>query len=561
MIRQRCAVYTRKSTEEGLEQDFNSLDAQREACAAYILSQKHEGWAELSGRYNDGGFSGGSMKRPGLQALLDDVRAGRVDIIVVYKVDRLTRSLADFAKMVDVFDEAEVSFVSVTQAFNTTSSMGRLTLNVLLSFAQFEREVTAERIRDKVAASKRKGMWMGGAVPMGYDVKDKALVVNQIEAKAIRTIFAEYLAVGSVRQLAVRLKELNVVSKRRTDRYGRASGGKAFSRGALYSILRNPIYIGKVRHKEELYEGRHEAIIDDAVWQSVQAQLAEHGGKKISTARRSAKRILDGVLFDSKGRAMRTTYASRSVRRDRVISAKRYWYYMTAVSGSEDKTKVERLPADEIERVVLNGIKERLADMRWLADHLIEHESGTSLVADTSQAIGKIQGDLDGSDHNHLAQTFFGIVDRIDTQTDRLCVSLNLARLLEPTASHNPVNATYDIPFQRRQNGRAKPIIIAAVDAPQQDPELIALVADARRWASELLEGKATSIQEITEREGVRSGVVSRILPLAWLAPDISTAILEGHQPLQLNAKTLRTLPELPADWAKQRQVLGFASV
>ena len=217
MIRKRCAIYTRKSTEEGLEQDFNSLDAQREACAAYILSQKHEGWAELSDRYDDGGYSGGSMERPGLEQLLSDVRDGRIDIIVVYKVDRLTRSLVDFAKMVDLFEGAGVSFVSVTQAFNTTSSMGRLTLNVLLSFAQFEREVTAERIRDKVAASKRKGMWMGGSVPMGYQVVDKALVVNEVEATSIRTIFSEYLVLGCVRHLADRLKDLGMVSRRWTD--------------------------------------------------------------------------------------------------------------------------------------------------------------------------------------------------------------------------------------------------------------------------------------------------------------------------------------------------------
>ena len=217
MIRKRCAIYIRKSTEEGLEQDFNSLDAQREACAAYILSQKHEGWAELSDRYDDGGFSGGSMDRPGLRQMLEDVRSGRIDIIVVYKVDRLTRSLADFAKMVDLFEGAGVSFVSVTQAFNTTSSMGRLTLNVLLSFAQFEREVTAERIRDKVAASKRKGMWMGGSVPMGYQVVDKALVVNEVEATSIRTIFSEYLVLGCVRHLADRLKDLGMVSRRWTD--------------------------------------------------------------------------------------------------------------------------------------------------------------------------------------------------------------------------------------------------------------------------------------------------------------------------------------------------------
>ena len=255
MIRQRCAIYTRKSIEEGLEQSFNSLDAQREACAAYILSQKHEGWAELSDRYDDGGFSGGSMERPGLQQLLEDVRAGRIDVIVVYKVDRLTRALSDFAKMVDVFDGAGVSFVSVTQAFNTTSSMGRLTLNVLLSFARFEREATGEGIRDKVAASKRKGMWMGGAIPLGYDVEDKALVVSPTEATAIRTIFAEYLVLGSVRQLRARLDALGIVSKQRTNRFGRVSGGTTFSRGGLYNILRNPSYIRKVRHKEELREG------------------------------------------------------------------------------------------------------------------------------------------------------------------------------------------------------------------------------------------------------------------------------------------------------------------
>jgi len=256
------------------------------------------------------------MERPGLRQLLADVCDGRVDVIVVYKVDRLTRSLTDFAKMVDVFDGAGVSFVSVTQAVNTTSSMGRLTLNVLLSFAQFEREVTAERIRDKVAASKRKGMWMGGAIPLGYDVIDKALVVNPHEAAAIRTIFAEYLAAGSVRQLGKRLNELGIVSKQRTNRHGHISGGVSFSRGALYNILRNPIYIGKVRHKEELHEGLHNAIIDDATWKRVQTQLADHGGTKINSTRRSAKRLLDGVLFDSKGRTMRTTYASKSVHTD-----------------------------------------------------------------------------------------------------------------------------------------------------------------------------------------------------------------------------------------------------
>lgn len=559
MIRQRCAIYTRKSTEEGLEQSFNSLDAQREACAAYILSQKHEGWVELNDRYDDGGFSGGSMERPGLKALLDDVRNGRVDVIVVYKVDRLTRSLTDFAKMVDVFDGAGVSFVSVTQAFNTTSSMGRLTLNVLLSFAQFEREVTAERIRDKVSASKRKGMWMGGAVPMGYDVQDKALMVNTEEACAIRTIFTEYLSLGSVRQLTVRLDELGVVSKRRTNRHGRISGGTSFSRGALYNILRNPIYIGKVRHKEELHAGLHEAIVDDATWHAVQTQLADHGGKKINSERQPAKRILDGVLFDSKGRVMRTTYASKSIRSEGTKRTKRYWYYTTATTSSEDAVGVERLPADEIERVVLNGLREQLADRSWLADQINGQASNASHVAEILREIIKCRAKTVDCDDNALIQTFPNVIDRIDAQKNHLRVSVNLTAMVEPDVDSNPMLAAFDIPFQKRQNGRAKPIVIAAKEAPKQDPDLIALVADARRWARELLEGKALSVQEITERENLRSGSVSRILPLAWLAPDISAAILEGRQPKHLTAKTLRTLPELPADWANQRQILGFA--
>lgn len=561
MIRQRCAIYTRKSTEEGLEQDFNSLDAQREACAAYILSQKHEGWSELSEGYDDGGFSGGSMERPGLKALLSDVRDGRIDVIVVYKVDRLTRSLPDFAKMVDVFDGAGVSFVSVTQAFNTTSSMGRLTLNVLLSFAQFEREVTAERIRDKVAASKRKGMWMGGAVPMGYDVENKALVVNPEESIAIRTIFAEYLAAGSVRQLSARLDKLGVVSKRRTNRHGRVTGGKAFSRGALYNVLRNPIYIGKTRHKEELHEGLHEAIIDDATWQLVQIQLADHGGKKISVVRRSARRLLDGVLFDSTGRVMRTTYTSKSVRQDKTTQTKRYWYYTTADSGSENASGIKRLPVDEIDRVVWNGLMHHLSDPRWLADQIKGRERDAKLITDISQAADAWRTEPNALNESAMAKILPGIIDRIDVQTNRLSVSVNLADMVEVSVEQTPLPATFEILFQKRQSGRAKPIVIAANGAARQDPDLIALVADARYWAGELLDGKASSVQQITEREGLRSGSVSRILPLAWLAPDISTAILEGRQPPHLTAKTLRNLPELPLEWVQQRKILGFTQL
>lgn len=558
-IRQRCAIYTRKSTEEGLEQEFNSLDAQREACAAYILSQKHEGWMELSDRYDDGGYSGGTMDRPGLRQLLEDVRGGRVDVIVVYKVDRLTRSLADFAKMVELFDRAGVSFVSVTQAFNTTSSMGRLTLNVLLSFAQFEREVTAERIRDKVAASKRKGMWMGGAVPLGYDARDKALVVNSGEAKAIQTIFAEYLAIGSVRLLESRLKELGVVSKRRTDRFGRASGGAALSRGALYNVLRNPIYIGKTRHKGTIYDGLHDAIIDEDTWARVQALLADHGGKKISVPRRSAKRCLDGVLFDPQGRAMRTTYASKSVRQGGTAQTKRYWYYTSKPLGAENKNGIERLPAEEIERLVLSSLKSRLRDKAWLADQIAQAYVAEVAMVEIVEAADAWSSKVAADESDSNERSLSGLIDRIETQKDRLRIWLNLGTMLGRTAVQSPILVSFEVPYRKRQNGSSRPIVIVPEDAPQPDPDLIALVADARRWACELLDGKSQTIQQITEREGLRSGSVSRILPLAWLAPDITTAILEGRQPVHLTTKSLRNLPELPLDWKNQRWILGFS--
>jgi len=256
----RCAVYTRKSSEEGLEQDFNSLHAQREACEAFIKSQQGEGWRLVKTAYDDGGLSGGNMERPALQRLLEDIRHGLIDVVVVYKVDRLTRSLADFAKMVEVFDAQGVSFVAVTQQFNTTTSMGRLTLNVLLSFAQFEREVTGERIRDKIAASKRKGIWMGGYPAIGYDVRDRRLVVNQAEAATVRQIYQRYLKLGSVRKLKRALDREGVVSKIRVSRKGIRSGGGSFSRGALYELLSNPIYIGEIRHRKERHLGQHEAI-------------------------------------------------------------------------------------------------------------------------------------------------------------------------------------------------------------------------------------------------------------------------------------------------------------
>ncbi len=296
--RKRCAIYTRKSTAAGLEQDFNSLDAQREACEAYIKSQAHEGWKLLPQCYDDGGLSGGTLDRPALQRLLDDIEAGLIDVVVVYKVDRLTRSLIDFAKLVETFDAWDVSFVSVTQAFNTTTSMGRLTLNVLLSFAQFEREVISERIRDKVAQSKARGIWMGGPVPLGYDLGDRELLVNPTEAKLVRQIFELYLEKSSVRTLKTELDRRNMRSKTRHQKNGRVTGGGPFSRGHLNCLLANPIYIGKLPHKGKLHDGKHDAIIDEGLCERFQCRLRDN---KRGIDRASAKHpsLLAGRLETS----------------------------------------------------------------------------------------------------------------------------------------------------------------------------------------------------------------------------------------------------------------------
>src|SRR5690242_2470736 len=315
--RQRCAIYTRKSSEEGLEQEFNSLAAQREACEAFIRSQQHEGWGLAKTRYDDGGFSGGNLERPALQQLIADTRAGRIDIVVVYKVDRLTRSLADFARLVELFDAEAVSFVSVTQQFNTTSSMGRLTLNVLLSFAQFEREVTGERIRDKIAASKKKGMWMGGNIPLGYDANERSLVINPAEAETVRRIFALYRELGCVRRVKEEADRLGLRTKSSTTANGIQRGGKPFSRGHLYTLLSNPIYAGLIAHKGQLHPGQQPALIDDASWSIVRDQLAANTRDHRHRAKSAEPSLLAGLRVDARGDRRTPSHAIKRGRRYR----------------------------------------------------------------------------------------------------------------------------------------------------------------------------------------------------------------------------------------------------
>ncbi|HWZ69398.1 MAG TPA: recombinase family protein, partial [Stellaceae bacterium] len=369
--RKRCAIYTRKSSEEGLEQEFNSLQAQSEACEAYIRSQRHEGWTLARTRYDDGGFSGGNTERPALQRLLADIRGGRIDIIVVYKVDRLTRSLADFARLVEIFDAQGVSFVSVTQQFNTTSSMGRLTLNVLLSFAQFEREVTGERIRDKIAASKKKGMWMGGNVPLGYDASERTLIVNPYEAETVRRIFALYIELGSVRRVKEEADRLWLSTKRSATASGTERGGRSFSRGHIYNLLSNPIYIGEIAHKGQLYPGQHSALIDTETWTAVRDQIATNTTSHRRRADAAEPSLLVGVLVDARGERFTPSHA--------VKRGRRYRYYVSAALITEagtDRAHGWRLQAQEIEDAVIRVLTNALTSPAMLLEHL-----GTGCIA------------------------------------------------------------------------------------------------------------------------------------------------------------------------------------
>jgi site-specific DNA recombinase len=380
----RCAIYTRVSTDQGLEQDFNSLDAQYDASRAYIRSQTHAGWTLVRTKYEDGGFSGGNTDRPALQRLLADVRAGKIDVIVVYKVDRLTRSLADFAKLVELFDKHDVSFVSVTQQFNTTTSMGRLTLNVLLSFAQFEREVTSERIRDKIAASKRKGLWVGGMAPLGYDTRDRKITVNKAEAETVRTIFRSYLKLGSLNLLMADLRKRGIVTKKRLLKSGKSIGGIPFTRGPLAHLLRNRFYVGEVVFKGETLPGEQPAIIDRKLFDAVQAKLDGqlHSYKR---SRTSSEAILAGRLFDDHGQRMTPTHTRKG--------ATRYRYYisLSLVQGrSEQAGSISRVPATEIEALVTKSVRDQL---------------GLSLDLDDKTLV-----------ENHVA--------RVDLQPDRLVIAL-----------------------------------------------------------------------------------------------------------------------------------------
>lgn len=575
----RCAIYTRKSSEEGLDQSFNSLDAQREACEAFIVSQRQEGWRALSAHYDDGGFSGGNMDRPALKRLLEDIEAHKVDTIVVYKVDRLTRSLADFAKIVEALDARGVSFVSVTQQFNTTSSMGRLTLNVLLSFAQFEREVTGERIRDKIAASKRKGMWMGGPIPLGYDLKERKLVVNQEEAEFVRRLFNLYLELGSVSQVKLWLDKKKIRTKSRISALGKRSGGTLYSRGGLYKLLENKLYIGLIRHRGQCHEGEHEAIVPRDLWDKVQAKLQSDNQGRRNGLKTEASSLLVGLVQDANGARFTPSHTLKN--------GKRYRYYVCQPDkdGPQKHQRPIRIAAQELEKLVSIRLQSFLRSPRNLLDEL---RSANETPAESQQVFKRALEisdyclSLRAEERNFIRQ----VIRRVVVNSNKIVVQVNrqhLVSLLAKDGSRasearifpNDQTKPIDIDNEKKSEndvirleteaqvkrcGMQMKLVVAPKNPDhvlsQTVPSLLKAVARGHQWAEWIRSGEVADLRSVARRVGLTKRYVTRVMGCAYLAPDIVDAILEGRQPPNLSFDRL-TRPR-PMEWNSQKSILGF---
>ena len=520
----RCAIYTRVSTDHGLEQEFNSLDNQREAAQAYVKSQAHEGWRPVREHYDDGGFSGGSLERPALQRLLADIAARRIDVVVVYKVDRLTRSLADFAKLVELFDQHGVSFVSVTQSFNTTSSMGRLTLNVLLSFAQFEREVTGERIRDKIAASKRKGIWVGGPVPFGYALQDRKLIIDESEAATVRMIYQRYLVLGSLPALQRELREAGVVTRQRVLSGGGIRGGVPLTNGPLQHLLRNRVYRGELNHRGESYPAEHAAIINADLFAAVQARLDSN--RQVGQRGRSRSgALLIGLLHDDRGHAMSPSYANKN--------GIRYRYYVSTMLPQGRRSEagtVPRVAAEAIEAAVTEAVMP-----------MLRTEGGRAPES--------------GFERNQLVRDeLLGLVERITLRAEAIDIAF-----VDTAAPDGASLAPMTIPFSPKPMQRRREVIEVASN-PNAQPmraearaKLLAAIARARSWLDEITRG--TTPEAIAARESMSERAVRMILSLAFIAPDIVQAAVDGALPRGFG---LSRLTDLPISWAAQRKLLGL---
>lgn len=499
----RCAVYTRKSTEEGLEQDFNSLHAQREACEAYIASQKHEGWVLLPQTYDDGGISGGHLDRPGIQQLLADIDAGLVDQIVVYKVDRLTRSLTDFGKLVERLDAAGASFVSVTQSFNTATSMGRLTLNMLLSFAQFEREVTAERIRDKIASSKSKGMWMGGAIPYGYDKDGRSLKIREDEAETVRTLFDLYREGMTIVELAQYCADHKILSREQKLKDGSIRGGIPMTRGPINHMLKNPIYLGKIIHKGKVFEGQHPAIIDEATWEKAQLRLKArtdgHTQKRKSAA--SNGRLLIGKLFDADGNAFKADSAKKNGRR--------YDYYYSAGQPQSE--------ADRISRTRENALRYQAAALENAIGEAVLPYLGVQLVGTDKQHI------IHSLQANQI-QTWLPFIERVIVQQGQMDITFT-----EDVPGQRSIQASFT---QRRRRHEQRLIIEGQA---QIDKTLLEHLALAQALYAKTKDG--ITLKEAAAEYGISEDRMRRLTPLMFLNPKIIEQAMKGILPTDASAR------------------------
>ena len=539
----RCAIYTRKSSEDGLEQEFNSLHAQREACAAYITSQKAEGWVLLPELYDDGGISGATLDRPSLQCLLSELDEGRVDQIVVYKIDRLSRSLSDFARIVDRLDGAGASFVSITQSFNTATSMGRLTLNMLLSFAQFEREVTAERIRDKIAASKRKGLWMGGNVPLGYDPNGRTLTINESEAETVRAIYRMYHTHKTTFEVTTEAKRKGLRSKRRTTPSGEIKGGNLIDRGHIYHILTNPIYAGRIRHKKAVFEGQHPAIIDPQDWDEIQRKLSNRSGRKRGVRVAAHPSPLAGKLFDETGDRLTPSHSSKDGKRLRYYISRRL-----ATGKSREHPDAWRLPAPQLEQSIARVVHSHLADPAILpkllgkidATKLDLLQAKTNLLADTvaphqttskwsaliylaTIAPGKLVVELNGEAISH----------QLDVPEDHI------------EANHLRLNAA----FQLRRKGVETKIILGC-EPPEVDEVLVRNIVKSRNWFEAIKRGE--TFATIAACEGTSKRRIQDVVDLAFLAPDILADVVAGTLPMNVTSDVL-IKQGIPGRWSEQR--------
>jgi DNA invertase Pin-like site-specific DNA recombinase len=548
MTKLRCAIYTRKSSEEGLDQDFNSLDAQHEACAAYIKSQASEGWKLVRDRYDDGGISGGTLERPGLQRLLADVAAGHIDIVVVYKVDRLTRSLLDFAKLVEAFDKASTSFVSITQSFNTTTSMGRLTLNMLLSFAQFEREVTAERIRDKIAQSKARGMWMGGTPPVGYRPDGRSLAIVEEDAALVRQIFKRYAELGNVRLLAGELEDAGICSPVRQSATGRAFGGRPFSRGHLYRILSNPLYIGRIDHGGRSHQANHPSIVKQELWDQVQEILADNKNGARGPAVRQAS-LLAGKLFDDRGVPMIATHACKG--------KVRYRYYVSRDlhhSGDARTSEGWRLAAREIEPLVRARIAALLNDpielLTRTTNEMPPPDELDVVVRRSKEAAARLAGP-----HARAGRQLRDLIAGIRLGANQVSITLNstaLGALLEVGTTNETIELT--VAGRLKRSGHVMRLIQGNGSSAAQvvDRTLVKAVVQGRNWWRELQSNTEMTIEDLAQREGKTAAYIVRIVRLAFLSPTLLKGIVDGTLPAHLTVKQLCSPTAVPARWDRQ---------